>query len=313
MYDTIIIGGGPAGVAAAVYTARKKMKTLLIAESFGGQSIVAAEIENWIGTPKISGIELAQNLEKHLRAQEDVEIKTGEKATKIEEKGKFFKVLTENQEYEAKTVILCSGARRRKLQVTGEEKFSGKGVVYCSTCDAPLFRDKKVAVVGAGNAGLEAVEDLLPYASHVYLLTHGDKLRGDKVTIEKIQKADKFEQIIYNAEVKEIQGDVFVEKLIYTDKESKQEKKLEIDGVFVEIGSVPNSEIIKGLVDINGRGEVVLDHKTSAASKPGIFAAGDVTDEPYKQNNISAGDGVKAALSAYDYIKRKGIYENMCY
>ncbi len=304
MYDTIIIGGGPAGVAAAIYTARKKMKTLLIAEEIGGQSMPAAEIENWIGITKISGVELAQNLEKHLRAQEEVEVNVGERATKVEGKGGNFKVITGSQEYETKTVILCSGARRRRLEVPGEDKFAGKGVVYCSTCDAPLFSGKKVVVVGAGNAGLEAVEDLIPYAKEIYLLTRGDTLRGDGVTLEEIQKSDKFKEIIYNAVVKDVQGDAFVEKLVYTDKKSGQDKELEIEGVFVEIGSVPNSEIAKGLVDINERGEIVLNHRTSATSKPGIFAAGDVTDEAYKQNNISVGDGVKAGLSAYSYIKK---------
>ena len=161
-----------------------------------------------------------------------------------------------------------------------------------------------MVVVGAGNAGLEAVEDLIPYAKEIYLLTRGDALRGDQVTLEEIQKSDKFKEIIYNAQVKEVKGENFVEKLIYLDKKSGEDKELEIEGVFVEIGSVPNSEIVKGLVDINEKGEVVLDHRTSATSKPGIYAAGDVTDEAYKQNNISAGDGVKAALSACGYVKR---------
>jgi len=307
MYDTIIIGGGPAGVAAGIYTARKRLKILVIAEEFGGQSVVSAEIENWIGTIKISGLELAQNLETHLRAQEGVEIKSREKGVQVRylnQPSDGFLVRTDKDEYKAKTVIVATGAHRRKLEVPGEKEFDGKGVAYCSTCDAPMFRDKTVAVIGGGNAGLEAVEDLIPYAKEIYLLVRGDKLKGDPITVEEIKKSDKFKQIIYNAVVKEIKGDDFVNQIAYINKKSGQETRLNLDGVFVEIGSIPNSDIVKGLVDINERGEVVIDHKTSQSSVPGIFAAGDVTDEQYKQNNISAGDGVKAGLSAYQYVLR---------
>lgn len=306
MYDTIIIGGGPAGVAAGIYTARKKLKTLLITIEFGGQSIVSDNIQNWIGTKSISGFELSKNLEEHLKDQEEVTVKSPEKVLAVKEKSNLFLVTTNKGEYEAKTIIIALGGRHRKLEVPGEKEFDGKGVAYCSTCDAPLFKDKSVAVVGGGNAGLEAIQDLLPYAKEIYLLTHGDSLRGDPITIEDIKKSDKFKKIIFNAEISQIVGDNFITTLKYKDKKTSQEKELAVQGVFVEIGSIPNSEIIKDLVDLNERGQIIINHKTGETSHPGIFAAGDITDVAYQQNNISVGDGVKAALSAYSYLlKRK--------
>ena len=305
MYDVIIIGGGPAATAAAVYTGRKKLRALLIAESFGGQSLVSADIQNWIGTLSISGVELAQNLERHIRAQESVEVKSPERAEHLKRTDDRFAVTTDKGKYEARAVVLASGARRRKLNVPGEAELEGKGVAYCSTCDAPLFSGKKVAVVGGGNAGLEAVVDLLPYATEVYLLEYADKLKGDPVTQEEVRKNARV-HIVTNAAVKRIEGDGrFVKKLVYTDRTTDEEKMLAVEGVFVEIGSVPNSELVKGLVQLNTYGEVVIDHKTAATSQEGIWAAGDVTDERYKQNNISAGDAVKAALSAYHYLLAK--------
>lgn len=306
MYDTIIIGGGPAGVGAGVYAARKKLKTLLITESFGGQSSVSAEIYNWIGTKAISGADLAKNLENHLRSyKDDVEIKMPERVEKVEELKEGFLVKTNKGEYEGKTLIVTSGSRRRKLGVPGEEEFNGKGVAYCSTCDAPIFAGQKVAVVGGGNAGLEAVQDLIPYASEIYLLEFGDAIKGDPVTFEQIKKSEKLKQVILNAETQEIIGNKFVSGLKYKDRKTNEEKTLEVAGVFVEIGAVPNSEFLGGLVEKNKYGEIVIDHKTSATSKEGIFAAGDVTDEMYKQNNISVGDAVKAALGAYMYLLNK--------
>ncbi|MDP1706249.1 MAG: FAD-dependent oxidoreductase [bacterium] len=309
MYQVAVIGGGPAGVAAAVYAARKKLKTLLLTEDFGGQSIVSDDIQNWIGEPHISGFDLAQKLENHIRSYSDVvDIQVGVRATamKKSENGDFFLVECNNgKTYETETVILAIGARRRKLGVPGEEKFNGKGVVYCSTCDAPIFSGKRTVVIGGGNAGLEAVQDLASYASETHLLESGTTLKGDPVTQEAIHNISNFKGVILNAEVLEIVGSDFVTGLRYRDKISGEEKNLDVDGVFVEIGSVPNSEIAKDLVDLNSRGEVIVDSKLGTTSRPGIFAAGDITDDPYKQNNISTGDGVKAALAAYQYILKK--------
>lgn len=305
LYDVVIVGGGPGGVAAGVYAARKQMKTLFLTENFQSQSAVSASIENWIGTVTIPGWEFAAALEKHLRAQEGIEIVTGARATSVTAKDGCYTVGTDNgKQYETKTIIIATGGRHRHLDVPGEEKFVGKGVVYCSTCDAPFFRGKKVAVVGGGNAGLEAAEDLLPYASHISIIVRSDVLKGDAVTQAKVLASDKVE-VIYNALTEAVLGEEKVTSLRYLDKADSQPKELALDGVFVEIGMVPNTEFVKGLLDLNERGEIILDHRTKATSRPGIFATGDATDAPYKQNNISAGDGVAALLSAYDYLRKQ--------
>ncbi len=307
MYDLAIIGGGPAGVAAGVYAARKKLTTLLITETFGGQSEVSADIQNWIGAKSISGFDLAQNLEAHVRAQESVTIVAGDRAKQItQDPDKTFAVLTDSgMTHKAKAVVLGSGSRRRKLGIPGEELFNGKGVAYCSTCDAPLFGGKDVAVVGGGNAGLEAALDLVPYAKKIYLLEYSTSLKGDPITQEKVRKAGV--EVIFSAETVAIHGDredKFVAELEYKDTVSGEKKRLSVGGVFVEIGAVPNSEMVKDLVALNTFGEVVINHRTAATSREGIWAAGDVTDALYKQNNVSAGDAVKAALSAHAYVQR---------
>ncbi|OGZ45833.1 MAG: hypothetical protein A3C84_03545 [Candidatus Ryanbacteria bacterium RIFCSPHIGHO2_02_FULL_48_12] len=306
MYDVVIIGGGPAAVGAGVYTARKKLKTLLITESFGGQSIVSADIQNWVGTKSIAGLDLAKVLEEHIRNYpEDVEVKTSELATKVSKRDDGFLVETnKGGSYETRTVIVASGASRRKLNIPGEHEFDGKGVAYCSICDAPLFGGRDVAVVGGGNAGLEAVVDLLPYAKHIFILEYSDKLKGDQVTQDKIKASGKVD-VIYNTQTVRVEGDKFVTGMVYKDRTSGEERTLDVGGVFVEIGSVPNSGFVKDLVELNKMGEIVIDHKTSATSCEGIWAAGDVTDEMYKQNNISVGDAVKAALSVYNYLNKK--------
>jgi alkyl hydroperoxide reductase subunit F len=277
----------------------------MITESIGGQSSVSASVENWIGTISIPGWELAQSLEKHLRAQEGIEIRTGELATSVkDDRGQFLVESSSGETYQTKTIIIASGGRHRSLDVPGEEKFRGKGVVYCSTCDAPFFRGKKVVVVGGGNSGLEAVEDLLPYAREIVLMVRSGELKGDAITREKIL-ADSRVSVVYFGLTKEIIGEDVVTGLRYKDAQTEEEKSIESDGVFVEIGMIPNSDFLAGLVERNERGEVMLDHRTKATSRVGIFATGDVTDAPYKQNNISAGDGVVAALSAYDYIRKQ--------
>lgn len=307
MYDCIIVGGGPGGVAAGVYAARKQMKTLFLTENFLSQSVVSASIENWIGTVTTPGWEFGQALEKHLRAQEDLEIKTGERATRLSElPAGGYLVTTDKGTYETKTLIIATGGRHRHLDVPGEEKFKGHGVVYCSTCDAPFFKTKKVAVIGSGNSALEAVEDLMPYANDIVLLVRSGELKGDKITQEKILASPKV-SVIYNVETKEILGEDRVEGLRYLEKESGELKDIALDGVFVEIGMVPNTEFVKGVLELNERGEIVLDTRKASTSKPGIFATGDATDAPYKQNNISAGLGVTAALAAYDFIRKGGV------
>ncbi len=305
MYDVIIIGGGPGGVAAGVYAARKQLKTLFLTESFQSQSTVSASIENWIGTVSISGWEFGQSLEKHLRVQEGIEIVVGMKASKVtkRDEGGYIVATEKGGTYETKTVIIASGGRHRHLGVPGEEKFNGKGVVYCSTCDAPFFRDKKVVVVGGGNAGLEAVEDLLPYASEILLVVRSGELKGDQVTQDTILTSPKV-TVMYKQLTQEVLGEMKVEGVRLKHAETSEEQTITLDGVFVEIGMIPNTEFVKDLLELNERGEIIIDGRTTATSRPGIFATGDATDMPFKQNNISAGYGVVAALSAYDFIRK---------
>lgn len=302
----IIIGGGPGGVAAGVYVARKQLKALFLTESFNSQSVVSASIENWIGTETIAGWEFGQALEKHLRAQEGIEIKTDAKVVSVTpQSGGGYGVQTQSGEtYMSKTIIIASGGRHRHLDIPGEEQLNGKGVAYCSTCDAPFFRGKKVAVVGGGNAGLEAVEDLLPYADQILLLVRSGEVKGDQVTQDKVFNASKV-SVLYHTVPEAILGENTVSGVRIRNTQSGTVETIDLDGVFVEIGMVPNTEFVKGVLDLNERGEIILDHRTRATSLPGIFAAGDATDAPYKQNNISAGDGVAAALSAYDYLRKQ--------
>lgn len=309
-YDLVIIGGGPAGVAAAVYAARKKLKTAMIAETIGGQSLVSASVENWIGTPRVSGFELAEMFKAHLRAQEGLDIREGERVKAVEagdtKKGEemtSFRVITEQGKiYETKTVLLATGSVRRKLGVPGEREFEGRGVAYCSICDAPLFSGKEVAVVGGGNSGLEAVRDLLPYAKHIILLHRGKTLKGDPAMQERVLADRSKVSVIVGAELIAIEGDKWVTGIRYREKSSGAERGCAVEGVFVEIGLDPASELVRGLVETNERGEVVVDPRTQATSRRGIWAAGDVTDGRYRQNNISAGDAVKAVLHIYETL-----------
>jgi NADH-dependent peroxiredoxin subunit F len=303
MYDLAIIGGGPAGVSAAIYASRKKIKFILITESFGGQSAVASEIQNWIGDKSISGFELAKKMEEHLRAQEGVEIEEGSLVNKVEKTDDGFKLFLNNEKnIEVKKILVASGGRRRRLDVPGEKEFEGKGVVYCSTCDAPLFSKKDVVIIGAGNAALGAVQDLLSYANKIYLLIRGDKIKGDPILFEEVKKDSRVE-ILMMSETVEIFGKEFIEGLKYLDKKENQTKELKISGVFVEIGSVPNSEFLGDLVDKNKNNEIIVDFGTQKTSCTGIWAAGDVTVLPYRQNNISAGDGIKALLDIDSSLK----------
>ncbi|MBI2623077.1 MAG: FAD-dependent oxidoreductase [Candidatus Liptonbacteria bacterium] len=314
MYDLLIIGGGPGGVAAGIYAARKKIKAVLVTDTFGGQSLVSTDVQNWVGTKSVSGFDLGKMLEEHLRAQEDIEIVDSDVVVSVKDEappsrdasageGKFIVTTKNGKMLESKYLLIASGSRRRKLGVTGEHELDGKGVAYCSTCDAPLFKGKTVAVVGGGNSGLEAVGDLLPYAAKIYLLERGERPKGDPVTLERIQKSEKF-SLLTNMQVREIFGDAFVKGLKYADTKSGEMKELAVEGVFVEIGAVPNSEFVKNLVALNKFGEIVVDHKTQRTSHPRIWAVGDVSDVRYKQNNISAGDAVKGILNIYEEIQK---------
>ncbi|MDX1535408.1 MAG: FAD-dependent oxidoreductase [Candidatus Spechtbacterales bacterium] len=305
MNDLLIIGGGPAGSAAGVYAARKRLKTVLITEEFGGQSSVSADIQNFIGIPHVPGAELSKMFREHLEeyADEVLEIVDGERVEELKEVDGGFEAKTnKGNTYKAKAVLAASGSRRRKLPAEGAERLDGKGVVYCASCDAPLFKDMDVVVVGGGNAGFESAQQLTEYAKSILLLEMNDEFRADPVTREKVLSHDKVTAKL-EATIKEIKGDKFVSSVVYEDKEGEHE--IDVQGVFVEIGSIPNNDYIKDMVETNKIGEVVVDHKTQRASKEGIWAAGDLSDVLYKQNNISMGDGVKALEDIYIWIQKQ--------
>ncbi|MCX6759580.1 MAG: FAD-dependent oxidoreductase [Candidatus Nealsonbacteria bacterium] len=310
VYDLIIIGGGPAGITAGIYAARQKLNTLLITKSFGGQiARKAVGIENYPGFEEISGLDLIKKFEKHLRRASarsdghkiDIERDGVRKVKKIGEK--FLVQTTGKNTFEAKAVIIASGADPRPLEVPGEKKFIGKGVSYCTTCDGPLFANKKVAVVGGGNAGFEAAIFLAKFAKKIYILEYSEKISADVENQERVKKTGKIEVII-NVQPKEVKGEKFVNSLVYLNGKTEKEVNLAVEGVFIEIGTQPATSFVKGLVDFNEKDEIKVNPWTSQTSCPGLFAAGDADEVPYKQIVIAAGEGAKAAISAYEYLQK---------
>lgn len=291
-------------MSAGIYAARKKLKTLLIAKTLGGQLTEAWQIENYLGFEEISGVNLAQKFISHLKKfSADVEIREGESATHINQpENKIFEIATETNKYLAKTIIVSTGASPKKLNIPGEEKFAGRGVVFCATCDAPMFSKKTVAVVGSGNSGLNAALQLTKYASKIYLINkYPDLSKGDAVSVEKI-KASPLIQIINNSLAKEIKGDKFVYSLVLKRVDTDQIEEINVEGVFVEIGVAPSLHFLGSLVEYSEKGSIIVKQENNMTSCPGIFAAGDATNLPYKQIIIAAGDGAKAALGVYDYL-----------
>jgi len=309
VYDLVIIGGGPAGVAAGIYAARKKLKTLFLTTNFGGQSLVSPEIQNWIGTKSVSGEELAGRLHEHLfvyNAPPDFVIKESTKVEAVTKSDSVFKVTEENGAVnKTKTILIATGANRRRLNVPGAKEFEQKGITYCASCDGPLFAGKNVAVIGGGNAGFESAIQLLAYAKSVTLLHHHQKPKADKVLMEKVKEHPNF-KLLLNAEVKEIRGNQFVKSLVWQDLATGHLHELVVKGVFVEIGLVPNTALVKDLVELNEHQMIKVDPRTQRTSLSGIWAAGDCTDGFYHQNNIAAGDAVKAAEDIYNYLHLKG-------
>ena len=302
VFDLAIIGGGPAGVAAGVYAARKRLKTILITESFGGQSTDSMGIENWIGWKSIPGPEFGKLLEEHLRhaAGESVDIKAGEKVEKVEKSENIFKLTTSSgTSYEAKTVLVATGSTRRKLEVPGAKEFENKGITYCASCDGPLFAGQDVAVTGGGNAAFETAAQLLSYAKSVTLLNRSDIFKADEATVEKVLSHPNM-KAIKNAIPKEIRGEKFVTGLVYEDPSG--ERELKVGGIFVEIGLLPTTWFVEGLVPLNSIKQITVDPKTQSTQVSGIWAAGDSTDGLYHQNNIAAGDAVKALEDIYLYL-----------
>lgn len=306
MYDLIILGGGPAGTAAAVYAARKQLKTAIITNEFGGQSIVSDTIYNWIGTPEISGNQLAENLKKHVEYYKGpfLDILEGKKITEINKtENKIITKTESGQKLESLGLIIATGSGRRKLEAINADIFEHKGITYCASCDGPMFADQDVLVIGGGNAAFETAMQLLAYCKSVTLIHRSTEFKADRITIEKIKENPKF-KMITNAEILRVNGDKFVESLTYKDKISGTETKLNTTGIFVEIGQTPNTDFAKGVVEIDQIGKIVVDPMTQATSIPGIWAAGDCTNGRYHQNNIATGDAVKALEDAYIWIRK---------
>lgn len=299
-YDVIIIGGGAAGLTAAIYTCRKKLKTAIISLDLGGQTMLTNHIENYPGFESISGPELMSKFEQQA-SKFGAEIFMGEVESIKKKKDSFTVELKNKEKYESKTIVLAFGKTARRMNVPGEDKFFGRGVSTCATCDAPFYKDKTVAVIGGGNSALEAAELLAQFAKKVYLIHRREEFRADEITIDKVKKTKKIE-ILLNYVPTEVKGDKFVELFKIENTKTKEQKNLKVDGIFVEIGYELKTEWLKDLIKLNNMGEIIIDDRCRT-SQAGVFAAGDVTTVPFKQTVISAGEGAKAGLEAYKYIK----------
>lgn len=306
MYELIILGGGPAGTAAAVYAARKQLKTAIITSEFGGQSVVSELIYNWIGTPEIKGSDLASNLKAHTLYYKGpfLDVIEGEKITSVTKKGEIITIKTESgKEYQTKTVLVATGSGRRKLVAENADKYEHKGITYCASCDGPMFADQDVLVIGGGNAAFETAAQLLAYCKSVTLIHRSAEFRADEITVKKLLENPKF-TAIKNAEITKVDGEQFVNSLTYKDKTTGEEHTLQSNGIFVEIGQTPNIEFIKDLVKTDESGKIVVDPMSQAASVEGVWAAGDCTNGRYHQNNIAVGDAVKALEDIYIWIQK---------
>ncbi|MFG0379724.1 alkyl hydroperoxide reductase subunit F [Pseudomonas sp. zbq_18] len=306
-FDVLVVGGGPAGAAAAIYAARKGIRTGVAAERFGGQVLDTMAIENFISVQETEGPKLARALEEHVR-QYDVDIMNLQRASALvpaSSEGGLHEVKFDNgASLKAKTVILSTGARWREMGVPGEQEYKAKGVCFCPHCDGPLFKGKRVAVIGGGNSGVEAAIDLAGIVAHVTLLEFADTLRADAVLQNKLNSLPNV-TVIKSAQTTEVVGDgQKVTGLIYKDRTTEELHTVELEGIFVQIGLLPNSDWLKGTVELNRFGEIIVDAK-GATNIPGVFAAGDVTTVPYKQIVIAVGEGSKASLSAFDHLIRQ--------
>ncbi|WGD81994.2 alkyl hydroperoxide reductase subunit F [Bacillus subtilis] len=300
-FDVLVVGGGPAGASAAIYTARKGIRTGVVAERFGGQVLDTMSIENFISVKATEGPKLAASLEEHVK-EYDIDVMNLQRAKRLEKKDLFELELENGAVLKSKTVILSTGARWRNVNVPGEQEFKNKGVAYCPHCDGPLFEGKDVAVIGGGNSGIEAAIDLAGIVNHVTVLEFAPELKADEVLQKRLYSLPNV-TVVKNAQTKEITGDQSVNGITYVDRETGEEKHVELQGVFVQIGLVPNTEWLEGTVKRNRMGEIIVD-KHCATSVPGLFAAGDCTDSAYNQIIISMGSGATAALGAFDYLIR---------
>ncbi len=301
-YDLIIIGGGPAGLTAGIYASRRKLKNLILTKDIGGQAASVPEVENYPGIEKIDGFTLCDNMRK--QAEKFGSEFKYEEVKDIKKDDDIFTAKTSaGNKFQAYALILAFGVTPRNLDVPGEKEFTNKGVTYCANCDAPLYRNKVVAVVGGGNAALDAAEYLSKIAQKVYLIHRRDQFRGEEILVEKIKKQNNVE-LILDTIVTKIAGDKFVKNIGLKNVKTEKESDLAVDGVFVEIGHIVNAQPIKKTVRLNEQNQIIIDEYCQT-SEPGIFAAGDITANEYKQMIIAAGEGAKAALSAYKYLQHK--------
>jgi len=304
MYDLMIVGGGPAGLAASVYAARKRLKTLLISVDIGGQVNNTLGVENYLGYQFIEGPELIDKFHSQV-SQFPIDQKIGNKVSRLEKIEGGFEAVTETgNKYQSRVVIFATGKRPRKLNVPGEGEFTGRGVTYCAICDGPVFAGQTVAVIGGGNSALEAVLDMVKIAEHVDLVSL-TSLTGDPILIDQLKGAQNLD-IYLEYQTGEIEGQDFVTGIVIKDLKSGESKRLGVTGVFIEIGLIPNSEAVSGLVNLNKRGEVPISCSCET-TVPGLYAAGDVTDVPEKQIVVAAGEGSKAALQAHRYLQRMAL------
>ena len=304
IYDLVIIGGATSGLTAGIYAARKKLNAVILTKEIGGQTLQTESIENFPGFEKISGPELIDKIKEQVQKY-GLPIKSGAEVKSISKTDDIFEIAVNiSDEIKAKSIIIATGKNPRRLNVSGEKEFENKGVVYCSTCDAPLFGGKTVVVAGGGNSGLNSAFDLLKYAVKIYVMENSGKLIGDEFLQEKLKKSGKVE-FMTGVEIKEIKGVDFMEEVVYLDKKSGEEKALNVQGLFVNVGWVPATGFLKDFVKLNDYKEIIIDPKTNETSVKGVFASGDVTDVKYKQCVIAAGEGAKAALSAYEYLKNR--------
>ncbi len=307
MHDVIIVGGGPAGLTAAIYATRRTLKTLVITEEFGGVPVNIPSIENYPGFKEINGMSLMKKMEEQTKAC-GAEIVYGEHVEKITEEEDGFTLKTEEKEYKSKAIILAFGRTPRHLEVPGDEEFENKGISYCVNCDGPLFKDEVVCVVGGGNSALDAALVMSEIGKKVYLIHRRDKFRGFESFVQKVKSKGNIE-LIFDSTVKEFKGEKMLKSVVVENVKTKEIKELEVAGTFVEIGSIVKTGFVKHLVKTNESNLIEINencqtfHPDSDKVRPGIFAAGDVTDNPFKQIVVAAGQGAIAALQSYNYIK----------
>ncbi|ADU66368.1 FAD-dependent oxidoreductase [Desulfurispirillum indicum] len=303
VYDVIIAGLGPAGESAAIYTARKNLSTLIVAYDSGGQLTKTFDVENYLGIPYSTGWEMAMKFEEHVRKYSNVEIELMQEVVAIEDHGTTKKFITaEGREFQGRSAIIATGAKPKTVGVKNEEKFNGKGLTYCTTCDGPLYRNKIVTIIGGGTSGVEAALEMVKIASKVQLIVRS-QLRAEPILMDRLKEVSV--DIYENTIPVEILGDEYVTGLRIRDRNSSVEQELTTDGIFVEIGRAPNADGLKNLLQTNDNGEIVIS-TYNETNIPGVFAAGDVTDVKFKQVIIAAGEGAKAAMKVSEYLIKQG-------